>query len=126
MENTRLQDLYMCLKSQNFDVYFTGQHTGNCIKPYVVVKQGISTAFPGLSTNVDYYDIMCYVPKDTPSRLQEYIKSVEDALLQISPMIKTTNEITSPFFDESVQGWMSSMIYQGFRKIESDVFRKLH
>lgn len=124
METTRLKDLYLCLKSQGFDVYFTGQHKGNCTKPYVVIKQGVSTNYLGLSTNVDYYDILCYVPKDTPTKLQEYIQEVERALLQISPMIKSTNEISAPFFDDTVQGWMSDITCRGFRKIYSDVFKQ--
>ena len=34
---TREKDIYDCLKKAGIDVYFQGQHKGDCKAPYVVI-----------------------------------------------------------------------------------------
>lgn len=126
MENSRLKDIYKNLKQNNFDVYFAGQHKGDCTKPYVVVKPGITTKHATVSALIHYFDILCYVPKDKPSGLIEFISKVQKSLLQLSPMIKFNGAIQDSYFDESVNGWLADLEYINYSKYDSDVFQKLN
>jgi hypothetical protein len=124
MAETRLQDIYLCLKNKGFDVYFTGQHVGDCLKNYVVVKSDVSTPYLDFSTNVDYYSILLYVPQKYPTQVDIFRKQVENALLELYPMIKSANSITTTILDETVNGYMTSMTYVNYRKVNSPMFQK--
>ena len=115
---TRLKDIYDCLKTANFDVYFVGQHKGDCINPYIVVKQSTQSNYENLSTNIQYYDILIYVPQNKPSLIDVLLDEVEQTLKTLYPMIKSQNTRTEMFFDDSVNGWMRSMLYSNYRKID--------
>lgn len=117
MQESRLKDIYKHLKSKNFDVYFTGQHKGDCINPYVVIKQGVSSKFQDISTNIDYYELLVYVPKDKPSQIETMLAEVELAMKELYPMIKSQNERTEMFFDDTVNGWMRSTLYSNYRRM---------
>lgn len=117
MEESRIKDIYKCLKAAKFDVYFVGQHKGDCISPYIVIKQGVSTNFQSLSSNIDYYDLLLYVPKGKPSLIETMLVEVEQTMKQLYPMIKSQNERTEMFFDDSVNGWMRSLLYSSYRRI---------
>lgn len=116
-EESRLKDIYTHLKSRNFDVYFVGQHKGDCLNPYVVVKQGVSSRFQEISTNIDYYELLVYVPKDKPSKVETMLAEVEQAMKDLYPMIKCQNERTEMFFDDTVNGWMRSTLYSNYRRM---------
>lgn len=118
VQETRLKDIYICLKNAKFDTYFVGQHKGDCISPYVVIKQGVSTKYDNLSTNVQYYDILIYVPQNNPSKIEVLLDEVEQAMKALYPMIKSQNSRTEMFFDDSVKGWMRSTLYSNYRKID--------
>lgn len=121
---TRLQDIYNCLNSQGFQVFFPGQHVGDCIQEYVVVKPGVTTAYLEFSTNIAYYELLCYIPEDYPTRIEIFQNQIQKAMLELSPMIRFSNMVTSPYFDDSVKGWMIDLTYQNYRKVDSDVFQK--
>ena len=118
MQESRLKDIYKCLKDANFDVYFVGQHKGDCVSPYVVVKQGVSSHFQEVSSNIDYYELLLYVPKNKPSSIEPMLVNVEQTMKALYPMIKCQNERTEMFYDDSVSGWMRSTLYSNYRKIE--------
>ncbi len=39
MTKSVLKQIYDCLKENGIDVYFAGQHEGECIKKYTVIKK---------------------------------------------------------------------------------------
>lgn len=117
MEKTRVQDIYMHLKKAGFDVYFPTQHQGECIKPYVVIKDVTTTKYLNYSSTVTYYDIMCYVPSNQYSIIEEYVDSIKESMKQMIPMIKPTYSETESYYDDSIKGYMKSIQYKNYKQI---------
>lgn len=122
---SRLEDIYHCLKNQNFEVYYAGQHKGDCINPYVVVKPGLVMPYLQLSTNIAYYELLCYVPAKFPTKIETFKESVKTAMLEINPMVKFDNTETIPYFDNEVKGWMVDLTYKNYRKVNDKFYQKL-
>lgn len=116
-EQNRIQDIYMCLKNSGLNVYFPAQHQGECITPYVVVKSSSNLQFRQYSTVVQYYDLLCYVPKDRYSALCPYVDKVKAAMKQLFPMITPAHYDTESFYDDTVKGHMISIQYQNYKKL---------
>ena len=45
MAASRIQDIYLHLKEQGFEVYFPAQKVGECLSPYVVVKDATTSKY---------------------------------------------------------------------------------
>ena len=125
MEDTRIKDLYKAIQNSGIDTYFPGQHKGECIKPYAVVKPSISTPYLEYSSMIHYVDVLCYVPDNQFSTLETLVKSVEKAVRdELFPTIKNQHEYTEPFYDDSVKGWMQKATFVYYTKIYSDLYQK--
>lgn len=114
-EKTRLTDICDCLKEAGFDVYFPTQHVGECLRPYVVVKDSGTSQYMGFSTTLTTYELLCYVPKASYSTLHPYKESVKKAMKKLWPMLVYTRYETPPFFDDTVDGHMTSLQYRNAR-----------
>lgn len=114
-----LKQLYDCLKQNNIDVYFVGQHKGECTEKYAVIKIGGTTTEYNVSAERPIYTIMCYVPEDKYSELEEYALEVKEKMKQVYPLVMYLGNGTDSFYDENVKGHMTSFQYQGCRKIEN-------
>lgn len=125
MPTSRLEDIYKCLKSAGIDVYLPGQHKGDCTSSYVVVKPGVVTKYLQLSTNICYYELLCYTPEDYPTQIEHFKEQVKTAMLSIHPKVRYSNMETTPYFDESVRGWMVDITYQNYKKYDSKLFQQL-
>lgn len=112
-----LQAIYLHLKKKGFDVYFPAQKVGECIKPYVVVKDAPTSRAPGISSTVTYYDLLCYVPGEQFSTLEPFIGSVEEAMSELRPAIRPTYERTQSYYDQNVCAHMVSVQYKNYRKV---------
>lgn len=117
MAASRIQDIYLHLKEQGFEVYFPAQKVGECLSPYVVVKDATTSKYLEYSSTVTYYDIMCYIPKDHFSELEPFVGSVKVAMKGLVPMIKPTYSQTQSYYDDSVKAHMISVQYKNYRKI---------
>ena len=117
MADSRLKDIYDCLKQNGIDVYFPGQHKGECVSNYVVVKDVTSAKHLSFSTTIHYYDVLCYVPVKRFGDLEPFFKNVKTVMKQLVPMIKPTYTETGSFYDESIKGYMKSVQYQNYRQI---------
>lgn len=116
-QNTRQLDIVAHLKRQGFDAYLPGKHRGECAAEYVVVKSSITTQHETFSSTVTYYEVMCYVPQVTPSRLDSFVDEVRTSMKGLYPMIRPTHEITEAYLDEDVKGYMKSITYINYRKL---------
>lgn len=114
---SRWQDIYKHLKSAGIDVYSPGVKTGECTKEYVVVKNDGSANVIGISTDEDYYSIMCYVPKQKYSRLEPLVQKVKTLMKELRPMIQSSGSQTPSFYDDSVKAHMVSIEYKNYKKI---------
>lgn len=117
MESTRLKDIYKHLKSFGFSVYFPAQHKGECTEPYIVLKEVTTSQYLQYSSTVTYYDLMCYVPKDKFSMIEDYMNSVKECMKAMVPMIKPTYNETQSFYDDGIKGHMKSVQYKNYKQI---------
>lgn len=108
--------IYKQLKSNGFEVYTPGQHKGDCLSPYVVVKPSSSMQFNEFSTNVITCDVLCYVPKDNFSHLAPFVAQVKQALKSLFPQVKESHWEFPGFADDSNKSHMWSIQYQSYQK----------
>lgn len=113
----RIERLYLHLKEKAFEVYTPGQKQGECKKKYVVVKYDGAYKLNSFSSSQDTYSVMCYVPKQKYSELEEYIEEVYKAIKEMYPLFKSTGERTPSFYDDGVKAHMVSMTFVSNRKI---------
>ena len=104
--------IYRHLKTQGFSVYSPGQHQGECTESYVVIRSSTSTAKLLFTSHTDVYDIMCYVPRDKYSNLEDYVMSVKQAMKSLYPTLIPTQNETASYYDDQVKGHMVSIEYR--------------
>lgn len=115
-EESRIQDLFMILKNNGFDVYFQGQKEGDCISPYVVVKSDGGTKHMEFSTDVANYSVLCYVPQNAFSTIEVFTKKVKDAIATKKPLFRLSGYESPSLFDDTVKGYVVSVGYLNYRK----------
>lgn len=112
MSESRLKDIYDCLKKAGIPVYFPTQKTGECVAPYVVVRDAGTVQYQQFSTVLTTYELLCYVPKNQYSQLEIFARQVKQAANALWPMIVSTRYQTPPFFDETVDAHMTAIQYR--------------
>lgn len=116
MADNRWADIYKLLKSNKVNVYSPGTKNGECTSRYVVVKYDGSAQHGSLSTDDDFYSVMCFVPKEEYSTLLDFVNEIERYMKKLEPMIKPTHQKTPSFYDDSVKAHMISITYKNYRK----------
>ena len=117
---SRWEDIFNQLRNDGFDVYSPGIKTGDCISPYVVVAISSSMEHTSFSSNVDLYSVMCYVPKQAYSRLEPLVRSVEDSMSKLAPMILPYGQKQPSFYDDTIKAHMISIMYKNYKKIKEE------
>lgn len=112
MAETRLKDMYDCLKKAGFSVYFPTQKVGECSSPYVVIRDAGTVQYQDFSTVFTTYELLCYVPKNRYSQLEVFSRQVKRAMKSLWPMIVPTRYQTPPFFDDTVNAHMTAIQYR--------------
>lgn len=115
-ESNRIEDLYVHLQSHGYEVYFPGQKTTECLKPYVVIKDEGLTQFQQFSSDIRLYAIMCYVPYRGFSHLETMVDEVKDVMKALFPMFVSTRFETPSFYDDAVNAYMVSIQYRVAKK----------
>lgn len=120
LENTdsRWKDIFDCLKNNDIEVYSPGIKVGECLSPYVVVKNDGSSKHIAFSTDVDLYSVMCYVPKQNYSLLEPFVQKIKFIMRDLEPMIKPYGSQTSSYYDDSIKAHMVSIEYKNYKKIQ--------
>lgn len=104
------------LTENGLKVFAPNTHEGECIEPYVVVKETDTTRYVNYTSSIALYDIMCYSKNYTDClKLKQKVKEI---MREVSPSVKPTFNETAAFFDESVKGYMTSVEYRNYRKNE--------
>lgn len=109
--------IYKKLTEKGFEVYSPGQHTGDCLTKYVVVKTDGAAQFWQYSSNRCSYDIMCYVPRDHYSELAGFFVAVKEAMAELYPTLRPAHNETSDYYDEGIKGHMVSAQYYNYKKL---------
>lgn len=111
------KNIYRQLKADNIDVYSPGQHQGECITPYVVLKDAGVNPLLDFSSTQALYDVLCYVPQQEFSTLEPYVERVKASMKKLYPAVIPTHFQTASFLDDSVKGHMVSVQYRNNRKL---------
>lgn len=114
---SRWQDIFLHLKKEGFDVYSPGTKVGECTEEYIVVKNDGSSKHPTVSSDNDLYAVMCYVPKESYSRLEPMVQEVKSAMKGLEPMILPYGSQTPSYYDDSHKAHMISIEYKNYKKI---------
>ncbi len=115
--DSRWQDIFLHLKKEGFDVYSPGTKVGECTEEYIVVKNDGSSKHPTVSSDNDLYAVMCYVPKESYSRLEPMVQEVKKAMKGLEPMILPYGSQTPSYYDDSYKAHMISIEYKNYKKI---------
>lgn len=118
MANTRWKDIYTHLKNEGFEVYAPDQKEGLCTSKYIVVKQREVIDTNTVSSVQALYDILLYTPKNNFSIIEEFVEEVKESLDKLFPMIRPAHSETEPFYDNSVEAYMTSILYINYRKMK--------
>lgn len=116
MADTRWQDIFIKLKEKGIEVYPPEVKTGECTRPYVVVKSAGRATPAEVSSSQDLYDLMCYVPGKEYSKLEGFVDSVEESMDELFPMIRSNHFRTASFYDDMVKAHMVSTQYVNWKK----------
>jgi len=115
--DSRWQDIFSHLQKAGFDVYPPGVKNGECTKEYIVVKNDGSSRHAGISTDDDFYAVMCYVPKMAYSSLELLVQRVKKSMKELEPMILPYGSQTPSYYDDSYKAHMISIQYKNYKKM---------
>ena len=115
--SSRWQDIFLHLQAAGFDVYPPAVKIGECQAEYIVIKNDGSTRHVGISTDDDFYAVMCYVPKQAYSSLEPLVQQVKKTMKELEPMILPYGNQTPSYYDDSVKAHMISIQYTNYKKM---------
>ena len=104
------------LHDNNIDAYFIGQHKGECISPYVVLKDSGTSGYLNNKNGVKLIDIIFYLPQNQFSRVESFRKCVFD-LLNNYKDIRYTGDETGVITDDNKKAITFSIMYENQRKL---------
>lgn len=115
--DSRWQDLFLHLQRSGFEVHSPGVKLGECTGEYVVVKNDGSARHPGVSTDDDFYAVMCYVPKQSYSALEPLVQRIKRAMKELEPMFVPYGNQTPSYYDDGLKAHMVSIEYVNYKKM---------
>lgn len=115
--DSRWQDIFLHLENAGFEVYPPGTKVGDCTSEYIVVKNDGSARHTGISTDDDFYAVMCYVPKNKYSALEPMVQKVKREMKGLEPMIVPYGSQTPSYYDDSFKAHMVSIEYVNYKKM---------
>lgn len=115
-QTNRWQEIFLHLENKGFEVYPPNVKVGECIEPYIVVKNDGTQPHPNFSSEVRLYDILIYTPENSYSTLETLIDKVKGSLKELEPLIVFTGSQTPPFFNDLNKSYMVSLSYRNYIK----------
>ena len=110
------EQIYKHLESEGFTVHSPKQKMGECVEPYLVVKDTGASSAMSVSSTWKTFDILCYVPASKYRTLNGYVESVKKAMDKLFPLLQPTHFETPSFEDTDVKAHMISVQYQNIRR----------
>lgn len=114
---SRWQDIHIHLKNKGYNVFPPGVKTGDCLEPYVVVKNDGSYKHVNFSTDRDMYAIMCYVPRGQYSKLEPLVCNIKEDMKELEPMILRYGQQMPSYYDDTCKAHYISIEYENYKKI---------
>lgn len=116
-KDSRWQDIFAHLKKEGFDVYSPGTKTGECTKPYIVVKNNGMNKMISFSSENNLYSVMCYVPENAYSTLEPFVRRVRQSMDKLKPMILYNDSQSPSYLDGTYKAHMVSIEYKNYVKL---------
>ncbi len=110
--------IYLKLQEKGLNPYAPGQHEGQCMERYCVIKE--SSQVPFFRSNRTGYrliDIIVFVPIASYIKVEPYVKEIKAALKELSFLRYTGNE-TPLITDDEVKAYTTSIEYQIIKTLE--------
>ncbi|MGO3751211.1 MAG: hypothetical protein ACTJGH_00420 [Peptoniphilaceae bacterium] len=113
-----MKRIYNYLKSKKIDVYFPGQHTGLCKKPYIVIHKTAQIAELGTNkVGIQGVDILLYAPKNSYVKAEEFEDKIRKLLKDVLFLKKTGFE-TAWIFENDIEALSKSIEYVIQKELE--------
>ena len=103
------------LSANGIDTYFIGQHKGDCLRKYVVLKDDGTISDNGIN-GTSYIDIIFFVPENEFMKCNDFKKQVI-SILKDCKSIKYTGSETSIITDNDKKALTFSVMYEVKRKL---------
>lgn len=116
-KDSRWQDIFSHLTSKGHESYPPGVKTGECLKPYLVIKNDGSYKHANFSTNRDMYAIMVFVPRGEYSKLEPLVQKVQEDMKELEPMILAYGQYMPSYYDDTVKAHYISIEYENHKKL---------
>lgn len=107
--------LFEYLQEKEIDVYFVGQHKGECKKPYVVLKDDGTNSLNG-KTGTSLIDVLFFIPENKFTRCESYKNDVKRLINQFGK-IRYTGIETGIVVDDQKKALTFSVMYQCLKKL---------
>ena len=111
-----IRKIYDNLKENGIEVYSPGQKNGECKAKYVVIRNSGSTSLDYVSTSAKYIDVLCYVPKENYSSMEDFVIDIKTKMDSLYPLIRPVNFETPAYYDEDLKAFMVSIQYVNYVK----------
>ncbi|MDB1923394.1 hypothetical protein ABHA37_08200 [Clostridium tertium] len=107
--------LYDFFKENNIECYFIGQHQGECIRNYVVLKDNGVKSLDG-KVGTGYVDIIFYVPKNKFTKCELFKKEVKEIMKEFKNL-KYTGIETGMVTDDEKKAITFSIMYENYKRL---------
>lgn len=108
------KQIYTHLNASGFEVYSLGQHQGECVSPYLVLRNNGN--MDTLSITATEYELLLYFPIKQYSKFEDYIEAVEKSMNQLFPALRLVSGPSEHYLDDDVKGYMTSLVYRIYKK----------
>lgn len=119
VSDQRWKDIYNKLKQHNIAVFSAGQHTGECVSEYVVVRNAGAEQLFQLSSYQVVYELLLYVPVRNYSSLDAFSQKVKAVMKELYPMMIPLYSEIADFVDDDIKAHMRVLQYRNNRKIDN-------
>ncbi|MGL4253154.1 MAG: hypothetical protein ACRCR2_03725 [Fusobacteriaceae bacterium] len=103
------------LTDKGFDVYPLGKHSGNCTKPFVVIKEYLPAKTTNKSLVRQTFDIFPFCPLARYSQVMTYITNLQAVLGDVKE-IQCISDSSPIMIDNDKQAYTTRISYQNLRR----------
>ena len=107
--------IFEFLQDNGIDVYFVGQHQGECKKPYIVVKDDGANSLDG-KVGKGYIDLIFFVPENKFTQCELFNKTVKEFMKEFKDARYTGNE-TGIVIDNEKKALTFSVLYESYKRL---------
>lgn len=101
------------LAGHGIKAYAPGQHRGDCVEPYVVIKDFGQNEIVGTALNRNIIDVIIYAPIARYSQIEGFTQSVKVALREVKEL-KDTRYRSPVLVDNDKNAYTTSMRYERY------------